>query len=112
MPPSTDEKLLTGTEAEKFLPSGSGENYPMQSAKEFLTRTPEHELKNVFGMAAEEKLESRIPLDTTETEHQKFEIPIPKERPRLSMLRFLGGFLLVMLILIIVLYIWGGMLAR
>ncbi|MBI2476041.1 MAG: hypothetical protein HYV67_02255 [Candidatus Taylorbacteria bacterium] len=119
MPPDTntngiqgDEKLLTGTEAEKLLNAEPGESYPAQSAKEFLTRTPERELKNVFGMTAEENLRSSAPSVAPTAAPQKSEMspPTAEAKPPLSIARFLLGFLLVALILIIGLYIWGGVL--
>ena len=103
-----DEKLLTGTEAEKFLPSGSSENFPLQNAKEFLTRTPAHELKNVFGITHDA-------LSVPEKETPKPQLPKPArmvpEKPRHPFATFFSGFLLLTLLIIIGLYIWGGMLA-
>ena len=123
-----DEKLLTGTEAEKLLPP---ENYFPLNAKEFLTRTPMHELKNVFGAPTHEENQKQetvpAPLQNNLQKPQNilnhlpplsvkqsrtFEIPklVQKEKPRHGILKFFGRLLLFTTIIIIALYIWGGIL--
>ena len=103
-----DEKLLTGTEAEKFLPAGLNENFPLQNAKEFLTRTPVHELKNVFGISPD--VPPALEKETPKTELPKSARMEP-EKPRHPFAKFLGGFLLLLLLVTIGLYIWGAILA-
>ncbi len=102
-----DEKLLTGTEEEKLLSPNPEENYPLQNAKEFLTRTPAHELRNVFSGTPDFP-----PIPKKETAKPETPEPpvTPTEKPRHLLAKFIWIFLLMILLAVTGLYIWGGML--
>lgn len=129
----TDEKLLSGPEPEKLLPAA--ENFPLLNAEEFLKRTPPRELKNIFGLTesrdvSKQEALSVLPVVQTETatptpktfqkffprlaekESPKSALPItvmPKEKKsRRWVVRFAGSFFLLAIIVIVGLYIWGG----
>jgi len=130
MPPSSnqnpeDEKLLTGTAEELFLPE--------LSPKEFLLHTPTHELRNIFGVAAGEKIltppsNPTPPIKTPSTPPPIMPTPAPKmeklmtpdtfatleQRAKLKrpFFSFFISILLVAFVIVIALYIYGWYLAR
>ncbi len=111
---SNEEKLLT-----------PGEPRPLLSTHEFLKTTPDHELKNVFGIAG-----GNQPLQTPVTPIQKSVPPfLPpvfknisgeafasspahaaqnKTKPKRIVLKIFTTFFLFLLTGIMILYIWGG----
>ena len=103
-----DEKLLTGTESEEFLPPVKSR--PTLNAKEFLVRTSAQELRDIFGVTPKEEPRVLPPLP----ENKPKVVPAEpatltvKEKPRHLIIKFIGQLPLIILLIIIILYFWGG----
>ncbi|MES2088291.1 MAG: hypothetical protein V4467_04865 [Patescibacteria group bacterium] len=110
----TDEKLLTGSQSQEFLPKA--ENIPNLSAKEFLKITPPRELKNVFGNSPSVQTfkptltpPPTIPPVKSFTTASSFSTP--KKKP-LHLKTFFLAVVIFCIVAVVGLYIWGALLAH
>ncbi|KKU66923.1 MAG: hypothetical protein UX89_C0018G0021 [Parcubacteria group bacterium GW2011_GWA2_47_16] len=113
---------------------------PLLSTEDFIKTTPHHELKNMFGAVPDKAPEPKsptpppppapkppVPKITPATETPKIFVPAVKAstkretptppttsqatvKPKRSLGKFILGLLVMILILLVGLYIWGGIL--
>lgn len=133
-----EEKLLTSPLDTPEISSAAVEK-PLLTTKEFLATTPQHELAHIFGTAPENVFKN-TPLggmpsaaqDAIAAELKKFSEPLPlaeketvkPETPATAgavpatpkaprkhrILRFFGITVLILFVLLVGFYIWGGIL--
>lgn len=131
---TTKEPLLANPPPQELLPSG--ETTPLLTAEQFIKTTPLHELKNVFGHTSEEiPASTLIPPLTPKSEEtsQEFKnlqkdflsvskketakpapapLPVQKVGFWKRVFRIFAAVFLVLLIIMLALYIWGGLLQK